>query len=64
MYFFGENVAESYIYVGFRNKYFMGSTNHNFIKIFLKGIRNIQLIKMKCVTLGGERFYQFKRGIK
>lgn len=45
VYFFGENVAESCIYVGCRNKYFMGSTNHNFTKIFFKGIRNIQLDK-------------------
>lgn len=48
VYFFGDNVAESCIYVGCRNKYFMGSTNHNFTKIFLKGIRNIQLDKEVC----------------
>lgn len=45
VYFFGENVAESCIYVGCRNKYFMGSTSHNFTKIFFKGIKNIQLDK-------------------
>lgn len=45
VYFFGENVAESCIYVGCRYKYFMGSTSHNFTKIFFEGIRNIQLDK-------------------
>ena len=34
VYFFEENVTESCIYVECRNKYFMGSTNHNFTNIF------------------------------